>query len=97
MRICKPLFPFFIPMLPQETWGRESRSSFRPIEPSQTENLYFVLFIEDFTRMCWVNFMRNKSDVCHVFKKIYGSRGSTIRMQNSGFETCLYMLSFLPS
>lgn len=32
-------------------------------------NKYFVTFIDDFSRMCWVYFLRNKSEVLPVFKK----------------------------
>ena len=34
-----------------------------------SENKYFILFIDDFTRMTWVYFLRQKSNVLHVFKK----------------------------
>lgn len=33
------------------------------------ENLYFVHFIDDKTRMTWVYFSKTKSEVFHVFKK----------------------------
>ncbi|KAL4352088.1 hypothetical protein GQ457_06G029360 [Hibiscus cannabinus] len=32
-------------------------------------NKYFILFIDDFTRMTWVYFMKEKSEVFKVFKK----------------------------
>ncbi|KAM1578272.1 hypothetical protein ACFX1Z_039846 [Malus domestica] len=32
-------------------------------------NKYFLTFIDDCTRMCWVYFLRNKSEVFSVFKK----------------------------
>ncbi|CAL9014241.1 unnamed protein product [Prunus brigantina] len=41
--------------------------------PMQNEsiggNRYFITFIDDFSRMCWVYFLRNKSDIFNVFKK----------------------------
>ncbi|KAI5317551.1 hypothetical protein L3X38_037258 [Prunus dulcis] len=41
--------------------------------PMQNEsiggNRYFITFIDDFSRMCWVYFLRNKSDAFNVFKK----------------------------
>jgi transposase InsO family protein len=32
-------------------------------------NRYFIIFIDDYSRMCWVYFLRNKSDTLNVFKK----------------------------
>jgi transposase InsO family protein len=37
--------------------------------PSHLQNRYFILFIDDFTRMTWVYFMRQKSEVFTIFKK----------------------------
>ncbi|KAM1157603.1 hypothetical protein ACFX2B_027948 [Malus domestica] len=41
--------------------------------PMQTStisgNRYFVTFIDDYSRMCWIYLLRHKSDVFHVFKK----------------------------
>ncbi|KAI5312594.1 hypothetical protein L3X38_041767 [Prunus dulcis] len=41
--------------------------------PMQNEsiggNRYFIIFIDDFSRMCWVYFLRNKYDTFNVFKK----------------------------
>ena len=41
--------------------------------PMQNEsikgNRYFITFIDDFSRMCWVYFLKNKSDTFNVFKK----------------------------
>lgn len=36
---------------------------------SMSNNLYFILFIDDLTRMTWVYFLTNKSQVFSVFKK----------------------------
>src|SRR4051812_28897480 len=33
------------------------------------KNRYFILFIDDFTRMTWVYFMRQKSEAFVIFKK----------------------------
>ena len=37
--------------------------------PSHSQNMYFILFIDDFTRMTWVYFMRQRSEVFTIFKK----------------------------
>ncbi|CAL2232094.1 unnamed protein product [Prunus armeniaca] len=41
--------------------------------PMQNEsiggNRYFITFIDDFSRMCWVYFLRNKSNTFNVFKQ----------------------------
>ena len=37
--------------------------------PSHAQNRYFILFIDDYTRMTWVYFMRQKSEVFSIFKK----------------------------
>lgn len=37
--------------------------------PSMTQNRYFILFIDDYTRMTWVYFMREKSEVFKIFTK----------------------------
>ncbi|KAG6484580.1 hypothetical protein ZIOFF_053100 [Zingiber officinale] len=36
---------------------------------SHAQNRYFILFIDDHTRMTWVYFMRQKSEVFMIFKK----------------------------
>ncbi|KAK4395834.1 Retrovirus-related Pol polyprotein from transposon TNT 1-94 [Sesamum angolense] len=38
--------------------------------PSHEQNRYFILFIDDYSRMTWVYFMREKSEVFKVFKKL---------------------------
>ncbi|KAK0594583.1 hypothetical protein LWI29_036706 [Acer saccharum] len=45
-----------------DVWGPMST-------PSNGNNRYFILFIDDFTRMTWVFFMRQKSEVFTIFKK----------------------------
>ncbi|KAK4399925.1 Retrovirus-related Pol polyprotein from transposon TNT 1-94 [Sesamum angolense] len=37
--------------------------------PSHEQNRYFILFIDDYSRMTWVYFMRENSEVFKVFKK----------------------------
>ncbi|KAL0323577.1 UNVERIFIED_CONTAM: Retrovirus-related Pol polyprotein from transposon TNT 1-94 [Sesamum angustifolium] len=37
--------------------------------PSHEQNRYFILFIDDYSRMTWVYFIREKSEVFKVFKK----------------------------
>ena len=37
--------------------------------PTHENNRYFILFIDDFSRMTWVYFLREKSEVFGVFKK----------------------------
>lgn len=37
--------------------------------PSLTNNRYFILFIDDFSRMTWVYFIKEKSEVFGVFKR----------------------------
>ena len=36
---------------------------------SHAQNRYFILFIDDLTRMTWVYFVRQKSEVFVIFKK----------------------------
>jgi transposase InsO family protein len=35
--------------------------------PSLKGNWYYILFIDDFTRMCWILFMKYKSEVVKIF------------------------------
>ena len=37
--------------------------------PSLSNNRYFILFIDDYTGMTWVYFLREKSEVFKIFKK----------------------------
>lgn len=37
--------------------------------PSHNGNMYFLLFIDDFSRMTWVYFMKGKPEVLEIFKK----------------------------
>ncbi|CAJ2637049.1 unnamed protein product [Trifolium pratense] len=38
--------------------------------PSLNESKYYIVFIDDNTRMCWIYFMKFKSDVAHIFWKL---------------------------
>ena len=37
--------------------------------PSLNGNKYFIIFIDDYTRMCWIYFMKKKLEVAEVFMK----------------------------
>lgn len=56
---------------------------------SLSGNRYFILFIDDFTRYCWVYFLKHKSEVAQVFMKFkaaveieVGCKIKTIRSDN---------------
>lgn len=36
---------------------------------SLNNNKYFVIFVDDYSRMTWVYFVKERSDALHVFKK----------------------------
>jgi hypothetical protein len=38
--------------------------------PSIKGSRYYILFIDDFSRMCWVFFMKYKSEVTGIFFKL---------------------------
>lgn len=57
-------------------------------------NLYFVLFIDDYTRMTWVYFLKQKSEVFSVFKRFKqmievqsGLKIKVLRTDNGGEYT----------
>lgn len=57
-------------------------------------NLYFVVFIDDYSRMTWVYFLRQKSDLFQVFKTFkqmieiqIGLKIRTLRTKNRGEYT----------
>ncbi|KAL0341549.1 UNVERIFIED_CONTAM: Retrovirus-related Pol polyprotein from transposon RE1 [Sesamum calycinum] len=60
-----------------------------PMRTSHEQNRYFILFIDDYSRMTWVYFMREKSEVFKVFKKfknlekhlpkLFGQKQSTLQ------------------
>lgn len=69
---------------------------------SLNESLYFVLFIDDFTRMSWVYFLRQKSEVFSVFKNFKqmtetqtGLKIKILRTDNGGEYTSLEFKEFL--
>ena len=35
--------------------------------PSLKENKSYIIFVDDFTRMCWIYFLKSKSEVAGVF------------------------------
>lgn len=37
--------------------------------PSKSQNRYFILFIDDFSRMTWLYFLKEISEVFEIFKK----------------------------
>jgi len=41
--------------------------------PSLNGSRYFILFIDDFSRMCWVFFMKKRSEVFEVFENFKAS------------------------
>ena len=42
-----------------------------PMKPdSLSGNIYFLLFIDDYNRMCWVYFIRLKSEVFDILKQL---------------------------
>ncbi|KAL0326307.1 UNVERIFIED_CONTAM: Retrovirus-related Pol polyprotein from transposon RE1 [Sesamum radiatum] len=45
--------------------------------PSHEQNRYFILFIDDYSRMTWVYFMREKSEVFKGFQEVQKSGGET--------------------
>lgn len=63
--------------------------------------LYYVIFINDYTRMCWIFFMKNKSEVSGVFKKFKSKvenqsecRINTVRADNEREYVCHNFDSF---
>ncbi|KAH9678769.1 hypothetical protein KPL71_025858 [Citrus sinensis] len=57
--------------------------------PSLNGSLYYVVFIDDFTRMCWIFFLKHKSEVAQVFwnfkarvENESGCRIQTLRSDN---------------
>lgn len=53
--------------------------------PFHGNNLYLILFIEDFSRMTWVYFMRQKTEVLTIFKTFK----SLAEKQSGHFIKCL--------
>lgn len=38
-------------------------------ELSLSGSRYFIIFVDDFTRMCWIYFLKAKSEVAEIFMK----------------------------
>ncbi|KAI5329691.1 hypothetical protein L3X38_029088 [Prunus dulcis] len=64
-------------------------------------NRYFLTFIDDCTRMCWVYFMQHKSEVFGIFKKFKamvelqsGYKIKRLRSDRGGEYTSLKFLKF---
>lgn len=65
-----------LPFPSKDTWRAK-----RPLElvhtdvcgpmrtPTPSNNRYFILFIDDYSRMTWVYFLRERSEVFNIFKK----------------------------
>jgi transposase InsO family protein len=47
--------------------------------PSLKGSRYYILFIDDFTRMCWIFFMKYKSEVVEIFWKFKKKVGNQSR------------------
>ena len=61
---------------PKSTWRASQKMQLihtNVAEPQRTPSLqgssYFILFIDDFTRMCWIFFLKFKHEVARVFIK----------------------------
>ena len=58
---------------------------------SLNNNMYFILFIDDYSRMTWVYFLKNKSQALSMFKKFKsmvetqsGQKIKVLRTDNGG-------------
>ena len=68
---------------------------------SLSKNLYFLLFIDDFSRMTWVYFLKEKSQAFSVFKEFKalvetqsGFKLKVLRIDNGGEYTSGAFKSF---
>lgn len=79
---------------PKSTWRATFKLQlihtdvFRPQRtPSLAGNRYYITFIDDFTRMCWIFFLKFKSDVARVFwkfkKMVENQSGNKIQVLRS--------------
>ena len=74
-----PLFSDQLPnrkAFPKSTWKSAKKLQLihtdmaGPLKtPSLKGSRYYILFIDDFTRMCWIFFMKYKSEVVEIFWK----------------------------
>ena len=62
---------------PKTTWRATKKLQlihFDIAGPQRTSSLngslYYAIFIDDFTRMCWIFFLKHKSEVAQVFWKL---------------------------
>ena len=72
------------------------------VTPTNGGNKYFITFIDDFSRMTWVYFMRQKSDVFAIFKKFQmlverqsGYLLKVLRIDRGGNTTLMSLKSFV--
>ncbi|CAL2225681.1 unnamed protein product [Prunus armeniaca] len=49
--------------------GKQHRQAFPSGKALRAKALYFILFIDEYTRMTWVYFLRERSEVFNIFKK----------------------------
>ena len=70
--------------------------------PSANRNKYIMTFIDDYTRMCWVYFLKEKSQAFDTFKNFYlwiknetQLNIGTLRSDNGGEYTSKYFEKYL--
>ena len=82
--------------LPKTTWRASKKLQLIHLDiaspqrtPSLKGSLYYVVFIDDFTWMCWIFFLKHRSEVAQVFQKFKvkvenesGCRIQTLRSDN---------------
>jgi hypothetical protein len=72
----KESVPFHL--IHSDVWGPSKN-------PNLTHNRWFVTFIDDHTRVCWVYLMKQKSDVSEIFERFY-------KMVETQFQTKIQIL-----
>uniref|UniRef100_A0A803LEC6 Integrase catalytic domain-containing protein n=1 Tax=Chenopodium quinoa TaxID=63459 RepID=A0A803LEC6_CHEQI len=82
-------------LIHSDVWGPAPEFSFHDYS-------YFVLFVDDFTRMSWVYFLKQKSEVFDVFVKFYhmictqlSAQPKILRSDNGGEYITLDMEQFI--
>ncbi|XP_052478487.1 uncharacterized protein LOC128034012 [Gossypium raimondii] len=72
-----------LPFPSNQAWGASKRLQLVHTDvcgPMKTESLngsrYFILFIDDFSRFCWIYFLKQKSEVASVFWKFKTAAGT---------------------
>jgi hypothetical protein len=53
---------------------------------SSSGYLYFVTFIDDYSRRTWIFFMKTKDEVFSRFREFMGSGGESNREEDQGLE-----------